>query len=393
MTRVAAVLAIFVAVSSLCGYAETLIVSKTTPCRATKTFYTTIQAAVNVASSGAVIDVCPGTYAEQVKIGIPLVLTGISNGNADEPTITVPSGGIVANTTVTPRNTSVSAGAQILVQGTAGVTIQNLSIDGSNSGLTDCNTAIVGIYYQNASGVVRSVTVQNQVGFAGCGLGFGAYVETDGSATSTVTIATSTVQYTSGPNIGATAAGTTATIEKNNVVGSSVSLDNGIYVAGGATGTVSRNSVINFVSSPDSLGDATDATCGIAVSRKSQNVTVSNNSIGNTEAGVCLYANANNNTVSSNKIFSTQFNDGIYICSSGNLVQHNVISTSTDAAIRLDNGASPACAGQGNNNTITHNTINGSCIGVLEPTGTSGNGITPNDYINVTAITSSGICP
>jgi parallel beta-helix repeat protein len=271
--------------------------------------------------------------------------------------------------------------------------VENLSVDGGNSGLTDCNTGIVGIYYQNASGIVRSVSVQNQVGFTNCGRGLGVYVETDGTATSNVTVQNSSIRYTSGLNIGATYAGTTVMLKNNTVVGSSVSLDNGIYLAGGATGTVSGNSVINFAAAPDTLGDDADASCGIAVSGGSQNVTVSSNSIGNTEVGICVYANSNNNTLTSNKIFSTQFNDGIYLCSNGNLVQHNVISTSADAAVRLDNGATKACTGLANSNTITFNTINGACVGILEPSGTTGNVISPNTLTNVGAVTSTSICP
>jgi parallel beta-helix repeat protein len=193
--------------------------------------------------------------------------------------------------------------------------------------------------------------------------------------------------------IGATYPGTNVTIKNNSVVGSSVSMDNAIYIADGATGIVSGNSVINYASVPDTLGDVTDATCGIAVSRGSGNVTVSGNSVGNTEAAICIYAKSNNNTVTNNKLFSTPFNDGVYICSNGNRVQNNVIASSTDSGIRLDTSAADNCSGLSNNNTITNNTINGACVGIIEPSGTTGNVITPNTYSNVGAITSANVCP
>lgn len=382
-----------VVASSVSSWASSLVVSNSQPsCIASKVVYTTIQAAVNAASSGSKIEVCPGTYPEQVVITVPLTLTGVPGGTADNPTVVAPSSGAVANTTVTPRGTTYPTAAQLLIQNTTGVAIENLSVDGSNSGLTDCNTGIVGIYYQNASGTVKSATVQNQVGYSGCYLGYGVYVETD-SGSSAVTIENNSVQFTSGLTIGAVAAGTTVTIKDNYVVGSAVSLDNAIYVAGGATGTVSGNTVINFASAPDSLGDVTDGICGIAVSRKSGNVTVSGNSIGNTEIGICLYANSNTNTITGNHIFSTPYNDGVYICSNGNKVQDNVISSSTDSGVRLDNSSANSCTGFGNNNMITKNTINGACVGVIEPSGTTGNIITPNVYSNIGATTSPSICP
>jgi len=388
----AALLTALITTSFAFSWGSPLVVSNTgTPCLATRTVYTTIQAAVNAASSGATIDVCPGTYPEQVLITIPLTLTGVRGPTADNALLTAPAGGVVANTTQSRGSTAYPTAAQVLVQNATGVTIENLSVDGSNSGLTDCNTGIVGIYYQNASGTVNNVQVQNQVGFTNCYSGFGVYVETDGSASSTVTIANSTVQFTSGINIGGTYPGTTVTIKSNSVVGSAVSMDNGIYVARGATGTVTGNSIINFASAPDTLGDVADATCGIAISVGTGNVTVSENSIGNAEVGICLYSTSDNNTVVNNRIFSSAINDGIYVCSSNNLVQNNVFASSSDAAIHIGTSGSNTCSAA-NNNTITNNTINGACVGIVEPSGTTGNVIAPNTFTNAGTVTSTGIC-
>ena len=390
-TRSLALVATVALAASVWGWAGTLVVSKTNPpCIASTSVYTTIQAAVTAATSGSTIDVCPGTYPEQVLITIPLTLTGAKGGNADNPLITAPTGGVVANTTVNRSGTPYSSAAQVLVHGTTGVTVKNLSVDGSNSGITDCNTGIVGIYYQNASGKVSSVVVQNQVGFTNCGRGLGVYVETDGTATSTVTIQNSLVRFTSGLNIGATSSGTTATISGNSVIGSSVSLDNGIYVAGGATGIVSGNTIMNFVV-PDALGDNKNGICGIQIT-KASNLTISGNTVSSTNCAISM-AQGTSLTITGNKIMNTVDVDGIYICGNSNIVQHNIITGSDDAAIRLDNTAADFCTGFGNNNTITGNTINGSCVGVLEPTGTTGNLLTPNTYNNVQLLQSANKCP
>ncbi len=44
--------------------------------------------------SGSMVEVCPGTYPEQVVISKPLTLEGITIGNADQAVITVPNIGL-----------------------------------------------------------------------------------------------------------------------------------------------------------------------------------------------------------------------------------------------------------------------------------------------------------
>lgn len=391
-TRAVILIAALVAVAAVSGAALPLVVSNAPkPCIASQNVYKTIQAAVNAASPGATIDVCPGTYPEQVVITISLTLTGVKGGKADNPVVTVPAGGAVSNATVSPRGTAYPTAAQLLIQNTTGVTVQGLAVDGSNSGLTNCNTGIVGIYYQNASGTVNSVSVQNQVGFTNCGRGLGVYVETDGSASSTVTIENSNVRFTSGLNIGATQTGTTVTISGDSVVGSTISLDNGVYFARGAVGTVANNSIINFIYPPDKIGDLADAICGIQIT-KSSNITITGNNVGNTDCPIAL-AKGTNNTITNNKLVSTVNNDGVYVCGNGNIVQHNTIIGSDDSGIRLDNSAANFCTGFGNGNTITQNVINGTCVGILEPAGTTGNVVSPNTFSNVGILKSGSICP
>jgi hypothetical protein len=385
---------VLLAAAATCGWTAPLVVSKApTPCVASSTVYTTIQAAVTAASSGAIIEVCPGTYPEQVLITIPLTLTGIRAGNSDYAVVTVPVGGVVANATVSPRGTgtSYSTAAQLLIQNTIGVTVANLSVQGSNSGLTDCNTGLVGVYYQNASGIVGNVSVENQVGFTNCGRGLGVYVETDGTASSTVAIENNVVSFTSGLNIGATAPGTTVTISGNSVIGNSISDDNGIYVAQGATGTVSGNTIMNFTIPTDTFGSNANGICGIQVT-KSSNVTISNNIVGNTNCAISM-TQGTSLSITHNEVINTVDNDGIYVCGNSNVVQQNNIRSSANAGIRLDNAAADNCTGFGNSNTVTQNTINGACIGILEPTGTTGNVISPNTFDNVYLVNSASICP
>ena len=76
--------------------------------------FLTISAAVSSVSPGSTIQVCPGTYAEQVTITQPLTLEGVASGTANQASITVPSGGLVTNA-VSMFGELVAA--QVLVQG------------------------------------------------------------------------------------------------------------------------------------------------------------------------------------------------------------------------------------------------------------------------------------
>ena len=58
--------------------------------------YTTIQTAVN-APGVTTVEVCPGTYPEQVTITQNLTLKGIASGTSDAAVVVVPAGGLVTN--------------------------------------------------------------------------------------------------------------------------------------------------------------------------------------------------------------------------------------------------------------------------------------------------------
>src|ERR1700730_5101948 len=67
-------------------------------CKPSLVSFTTISAAVIGVPPGSTIDVCPGTYPEQVTIAQPLTLKGISSGNAGQAVITVPGSGLATVT-------------------------------------------------------------------------------------------------------------------------------------------------------------------------------------------------------------------------------------------------------------------------------------------------------
>jgi len=78
---------------AMSAYAATVFVGKCgTP------NVSTIQAAVTAAPPGSTVNVCPGTYPEQVIIDKRLTLQGVASGTLNQAVVTAPAGGIVANT-------------------------------------------------------------------------------------------------------------------------------------------------------------------------------------------------------------------------------------------------------------------------------------------------------
>jgi len=59
--------------------------------------YPTIQAAVTAATPGSTVNICPGTYPEQVLITKNLHLVGVFSGTKHSAVVTSPAGGLVTN--------------------------------------------------------------------------------------------------------------------------------------------------------------------------------------------------------------------------------------------------------------------------------------------------------
>jgi hypothetical protein len=199
---------------STSAFAVIVVDPNATPCVTTfSAHYTTIQAAVAAAASGATIDVCPGTYAEQVTISTPLTLRGVTNtaANAGASIVTIPNGTFSGGFT------------QIHILAT-GVNLSAIAVDGANT-LAGCPSGgLTGILFDTcSSGTLKQVALRNQNisngsgGFCGSGIavssnGASKVSVTDSSvnnfdgtgislsATSTVTVKTSTVASNGNPD-------------------------------------------------------------------------------------------------------------------------------------------------------------------------------------------------
>lgn len=367
-------------------------------CRSGLTSYATIQQAVNASPAGTTIDVCPGSYAEQVSITKNLTLIGVAGGTADAPTIVPPAGGLIANSS-DPSGGGSPVAAQIVVTAPAtSVTVERLTVDGTGNQVTGCASfggsvpLIVGIYFLNVSGTITQNAVRNQIQDTAdqdCPNGLGIYAESGGGAVTTVTISNNTVRNYQQNGITANgfgdgSAGPAATITNNTVPGTgatATSGKNGIQIGFGATGQITGNTTIQDIYALSSNNG--DAGVGILVFASS-GITVSNNVVGNTQFGIVTESAgpgflADTTSVTGNRIIGTEMFDGIDLCSNGNTATGNIVNSSTEAGIHLDD----SCGSTGNNNTVKTNTINEACAGILTGTGTSGNVDTPNTIFNV----------
>jgi hypothetical protein len=358
--------------------------------------YATIQSAVSASAPGTTIKVCPGNYPEQVVINKKLTLTGAETGTGSTPIVTSPVGGIVQNATGLVASNPI--GAQILVQNAPEVDISGLTVDGSGNQLS-CTLDLMGIYYQNASGIINHVATRNQNLGSGsyCQSGEGIFAQSGYGycGVSTVLIENSHVYAYQKNGISGDGDTLTVTISENDIVGQGPTpyvAQNGIQISDGTKGTILSNSVVN-----DIYSGASYSATGILV-YASSDVFLNNNTVSNTQ-GIVVYSSgtdgsADQTTITSNRVLDTNTYDGIDICSSDNTVVSNTVFGSSEAGIHLNDGCVEANGGpSGNNNTVTKNRINDVCAGLLLGSGT-GNTISPNSIFNADYVNLAGdACP
>ena len=377
------------------------------------THYTTIQAAVNAASTAgpSVVDVCPGTYNEQVTITKNrLTLAGIQAGTADFAALYPPIGGLATNGADIFGN---QVATQIFVKNASGVIIKNLTVDGTGNKVAPCVPyTMEGIYFQNSSGTITNNVVRNQyqTDFAHngpCQNGLAINVESL-TSTSNVTVAHNSVRAYQKNGITATGAangvasdGPYVQIINNYIVGLGATAmnwktpgaaENGIQVGFGASGQILENTINDNIWALDTIDDTGDAASGIIIFA-SPSFTVIHNNVNSAQYGILIesdtgdgYGTADHTFISDNDISGTQIFDAIDLCSSGNTAQGNNIFGSAESAIHLDD----ECGGTGNNNTVFQNTITEGCAGVLLGTGTGNVVRTNNVYNDVNFTTLAG---
>jgi hypothetical protein len=329
--------------------------------------FSKIQDAVDAATAGAVIRVCPGNYAEQVAIHKPL-------------TIAADSGAVLMPGTMQQNTTSLLDGAPlaaaILVAGATDVTIEGLIVDGANNGVAECSPRIFGIAFQDASGEISHVAIRNfklGTGLGGCQSGTGIFVQSGGGGISSVEIEKSTIHDFQKNGITADEVGTQVSVHGNVVTGigpTAGAAQNGIQIGFGAGGTISSNTVTNNLWSPcTAVGTCTAVATNILVAQ-SDGVEVTDNRAGISQVGI--FVDGNQGLVARNETFASSVFDGIRIEGDGNRVRHN----------QVFNGAESGIFVAGNNNVVEHNRITEAAIGILKQAGSLGNVILFNEVFD-----------
>lgn len=232
-----------------------------------------IEVAVSAVPSGTTVEALVGTYDEQVSITTSnITLNG--NGALIKPS------SLVSDTTQGSPCTNGVGTAIVLVSGVTGVTLNDVSVDGS---LIDPMPArFIGIFYRNASGAINggSVTHIRNDPLDGIQNGLGIYVQAKGPTVATVDVD------------GVTVSG----YQKNGVT------FNGCGCAdtpdGVATGTISNSTVTGAGAVP------VIAQNGIQVGFGAGSVAIT----GNTISGHRYTGNPSNGTGSGILIFSSQNN-------------------------------------------------------------------------------------
>jgi hypothetical protein len=323
-------------------------------CKPSLPSYTTISAAVGAVPPFSTVEVCPGTYSEQVMIAQPLTLKGISSGNAGQAVVTVPGSGLI----VVTDGFGISIAPQVHV--TAGpVNISDITVDGTGNTVGG-SAWLVGIFYDsNSSGTVNEVTVRN---LSDSGITGGVWAENTNATSESVTIENSNfhdIDNSAVITLSNPASTLSAAVKGNTMQGGyyQVQWQSG---AGSLTANVINGGYEAIVVSAPLSGPAIGP------------LTVSGNTTANQSYGIVAYGGV---TATSNKISNASV-AGIYEGGGGNTYKGNAI-TKTSVGIEFN------C----NTPTVTSNTINDATTGLNDvPASFSG----ANGFDNVVTLRTDG---
>jgi nitrous oxidase accessory protein NosD len=360
---------------SAAGHARLIVGKLNAACPGAQ--YTTITAAVNAASPGDVIEICPALYAEQLTITKPLTLRGIGVNEIEralvQPSSMVPVvgadgavGGLPVEAVITAMNTHH-------------VTVENLALDAVNNNVMGCSTLVAGIHYYNSSGEIKDDAVSGaQV--TGCtgmaaffpGNGFGVQVDADQAGDFDVCIKHNSIHNFTRDGIQVIGQGVTARIEDNVVVGTGPAsgvFQFGVFVVNGAVGLVNRNIIhegpCGALSPSDCVAVRSE---GVTLRAVGEGTTVDQNVITNAQSGIFVNGGSRIR-ITNNRISDIDLLDGIDIqgTASGSFNQSRIEG---NTIVDLGPVANQSCGiaeapGTGvAGNTISQNTINDGYCGV-----------------------------
>ena len=299
--------------------------------------YTTINAAITASGAGDEIDICPALYQEQLIIGHPLTLRGLS-ANGTNRVLLQPA--TMNNLVILPYQAVIS------VLNTHNVLIEGLVVDASNNSVTGCATTLAGIHFYNSSGTVRNNTIvgaqlSNPQSCASLFPGNGFGVEVDESAGQTgpftVSVVGNTIHEFTRNGVFVDGAGITAEINGNSIagVGPSAGYNQfGVFIALGAVGQVTRNTISQGNCGSVDFNDCvTLRSEGIVFRAVGDGSIANSNIIFNVQSGIFLNG-ANRAQITNNTIMNVDALDGIDIQGSASgYFTNSVISGNTIAHV------------------------------------------------------------
>ena len=221
--------------------------------------FSTIQSAIDAASTGDTINVGAGTYDEQVVINKALTLQG-----AGDTTIIKPSSAakLTQHLGISWAGGTKEVAGIVIVNEVVGgdVTIKNLKIDGENIATIPSGANwVTGILYRESGGIIDDVSAEDMIIVPldwVRGYGFVLY-----SATNPVSVEVKNSDVVNYDKNGINAQGNklTANIHHNTITGRGPlpegdEVQNGILVIDNAVGTVDYNTVSNNAYTPATWG-------------------------------------------------------------------------------------------------------------------------------------------
>ena len=357
-------------------------------CMPNRVSYDSLTDAVQGVPPGSTIQVCPGTYAEQVVIDKSLTLKGITSGNGAYPVIVPPPGGLA----LIPSAFGDDFAAQVVVEGGVNVTITGLALDATGFSLPNCFPSIAGISVVDSSATLTNLAVKNQreTGPPPCpsAAGVGVVAMNDTAVAQTIKVQDSTfVNIDTG--FWSFGAANTSIITNNSFAGNPASIGNGVLIVSG-NASIQGNTITDFSFPPAGL-DLNNFFQGIGVFVEACGGTVANNHVSNSRFGIVLTTISDCPTaglsITGNDVSGASV-AGIEVNKPNGLVQGNNIRTSLNA-IRL--------GGAGNGNTIQNNTINDAACAAFSSNPAAGANTLLNNKIfnalNLAIVSTTATCP
>jgi parallel beta-helix repeat protein len=309
--------------------------------------YNSIQDAVNAASSGDTVQVCAGTYTEQVTIQTGIILKG---AGVSSTRIQMPLPG--ADSSCNPSASGISHTVDVVdvCGGATGVKITGLTVAGPyGPPSADCTYQGYGIAVvggANATITNTTVTSIREDPLNGCQGGVGILVgrlSTNQVGTASITGVTVT-DYQKG-GIVVSNSGSSAKITNSTVAGVGETdqiAQNGVQISFGGSGTVTNSTIVGnecdvAVCGPDPETDTQSA--GVLLYDAGMGTKVQKSIIANNDSGVYNYENpsdtpgGNKTTVSKNHLTGNRY-EGFEL-DSGKITASNNTIDGGDAGVDI----------------------------------------------------------